>query len=75
MYQTIKDYVVSCKACQVNKRDYRYKPVPLRAMDIPTAPFEVLHMDIVIVGKESMGYKYVLSVICAFSKFVIFANG
>ena len=30
-----------------------------------------IHVDIVTVGKPSMGYKYVLSVICRFSKFLI----
>lgn len=70
MFQEIKDYVMSCKSCQINKRDYTYRPA---SMGIPSSPFEILHMDIVTVGKESLGYRYVLSIICAFSKFVLFA--
>ena len=65
-------YVLSCKTCQINKRDYSYKPSPLKQIDIPSAPFEILHMDIVTVGKQDNEYKYVLRNICAFSNFLIF---
>ena len=72
MYQDVKDYIISCESCQVNKRDYNYKPAPLQEMPVPSEPWEVIHVDIITVAKESKGYKYVLSIICAFSKYAIF---
>ena len=72
MYQDVKVYVMSCTSCQINKRDYNFKPAPLKEMPIPSEPWEVVHVDIITVAKESKGYKYVLSVICAFSKYAIF---
>jgi len=72
MYQDVKNYVISCTSCQSNKRDFNYKPAPLHEMPIPSEPWKVVHVDIITVAKESMGYKYVLSIICAFSKYAIF---
>jgi len=72
MYQAVKDYVQSCKNCQIFKRDHNYKPYPLQEPFIASAPFDMLHIDIVTVAKQSKEYKYVLSVICAFSKFALF---
>ena len=67
MYAEIKQYVASCKDCQLNKRDAHKHKVPLKPIPCEGI-FRRLHIDLFGPLKKVNGYKYVLLVVCGFSK-------
>ncbi len=67
MYAEIKEYVSSCHKCQVNKRtahpqNYPLKPLPCEGI------FRRLHIDVFGPLPQVGPYRYVLVIVCAFSK-------
>jgi hypothetical protein len=67
MYAEIKQYVASCKDCQLNKRDAHTNKVPLKPLP-SEGIFRRLHIDLFGPLKSLNGYKYVLLAVCGFSK-------
>ena len=66
----IREWVRSCLNCQKNKviRHIKPKPTPFEA---PDERFQIIHMDIVGPFPTTKdGYKYLLTVICRFTKWV-----
>jgi hypothetical protein len=45
MYSDVVTYVDTCHRCQLSKADKRMRMGEPRALDIPQAPWEVVHMD------------------------------
>ncbi len=66
MYSQIKQYVASCKMCQLNKRDSHPKKVPLKPLPCH-GPFQRLHVDLYGPLPEVNGYKYAVLFCDAFT--------
>ena len=45
--------------------------IPLQPLPVPNGPLERLHMDILRISTAPHGARYILVIICAFSKYVI----
>ena len=45
--------------------------IPLSPLDIPSAPFQTIHVDLLKFHTPSKGNNFILIIIDAFSKFVI----
>ncbi|VDH99564.1 Hypothetical predicted protein [Mytilus galloprovincialis] len=68
MYQAVADYIRGCDACQRAKPHVHAKRVPLTPMPI-TDTFARWHIDLIGPFKETkLGYRHILIVVCAFSK-------
>ena len=70
MYSDMKNYVYSCKLCSESNTGHAPK-VPLQPLPVASSPFEIVHVDLVGFHTPSCGYKYILVIIDAFSKFVV----
>lgn len=68
MYQDIKTYIETCEECQKSKRHYQGKSAPLHPFKSDDDIFSRLHMDFLELNKTPEGFKYLLVVTCAFSK-------
>lgn len=64
----VKKYVNGCAVCQQNKPLHRPSKIPLSPHDIPTAPWEVISMDIIGPLPESEGMDAILVVVDLYSK-------
>ncbi len=68
MMKDVSCYVGSCLTCQQANRNYAGKPAPLHPIP-PANIFSRMHMDILgPLPKSEEGYKYILLVVDAFSK-------
>ena len=71
MWNDIKSYCDSCVQCHSHKKNHRDKPAPLGQAPVPYGPWETVHTDILGPLPESPeGFRWVLLVVCAFTKFV-----
>lgn len=67
----VKDHIKKCEKCQTNKL-YKKTKMPMVETDTPSKPWQKVALDIVgPLPKSARGNEYVLTVQCAFSKFVI----
>ena len=64
------DYVQKCHICATANKGQQAK-IPLQPLPVPIGPLESIHMDILSISVPSQGAKYILVIICAFSKYVI----
>ena len=64
------EYVQQCEICAVANRGQQAK-IPLSPLPVPIGPLHTIHIDILSIPTPSQGYKYILVIICAFSKYVI----
>jgi len=63
-------YVQQCEVCARANKGQGAK-IPLQPLPVPTGPLERIHIDILSISVPSQGAKYILVIICAFSKYVI----
>ena len=59
-----------CEICAQANTSHRAK-VPFKPLPVPTGPLERIHIDILSIAVSSHGAKYILVIICAFSKYFI----
>ena len=65
-----KFYVSSCKLCLKTNTGHSPK-IPLTPLEIPSAPFQTIHVDLLKFHTPSKGNNFILVILDAFSKFVI----
>ena len=70
IYKDIQNYVSSCKFCLKTNTGHSPK-IPLNPLEIPSAPFQTIHVDLLKFHTPSNGNNFILVIIDAFSKFVI----
>ena len=70
IYKDIQNYVSSCKLCLKSNTGHSPK-IPLKPLEIPSAPFLTIHVDLLKFHTPSKGNNFTLVIIDAFSKFVI----
>ena len=70
MSSETSQFVQQCDVCAVANRGQQTK-VPLVSLPVPIEPLNTIFMDILSIHTPSKGYKYILVLICAFSKYVI----
>ena len=69
MWQEVKEYIRSCKGCQLSSRKDKAR-APLQPLQVESEPFNKVAFDIVgPLPTSSSGYKYVLTMMDLFSKF------
>lgn len=71
MNSFVQKYISHCLVCITHKRVPRAPNQLIHSWEKPSAPFEVIHADALGPLPQSNGYKYVLIVIDAFSKFCL----
>ena len=72
LFKDITDFVKSCHTCQISKRNYTHRAVPLHPLHVPTRPFTQWHVDFkVLTRKTRQGNTAVLCCIDAFSNWPI----
>lgn len=64
----VKRYVNGCSLCQANKPLHRPAKIPLSPHDVPSAPWEVVSMDIIGPLPESKGKNAILVFVDMFTK-------
>lgn len=69
--QFIKKYINHCVICLSQKRVPRASHQPIQSWTKPESPFSTVHMDVLGPLPESNGFKYVLVLVDAFSKFCL----
>jgi len=70
MRKNIRDFNRNCQACQKAKVNRHTKPPPV-SFKAPDERFQTIHVDIVgPFPRSKEGYKYLLTVICRFNKWV-----
>lgn len=70
MRQIVKKYVNNCKTCTRNKQ-IRHTKQRLTITDTPFSAFEVLSIDTVGPLRISNSHKYILTIQCDLSKYLI----
>ena len=70
IYKDIQNYVSSCKLCLKTNTGHSPK-ILLNPFEIPSAPFQTIHVDLLKFHTPSKGNNFILVIIDAFSKFVI----
>ena len=66
----MQNYVSSCKLCLKTKTGHSPN-IPLNPLEIPSAPFQTIHVDLLKLHTPSKGNNFIPVNIDAFSKFVI----
>lgn len=69
--QFVKKYINHCVVCLSQKRVPRTPHQPIQSWTKPESPFSVVHMDVLGPLPESNGFKYILVLVDAFSKFCL----
>ena len=70
MRKTIEEFCLSCSVCDENKRRSQ-KREPLQPMRLDTSePRNTIAMDVATLPWSSGGYRYMLSIIDLFAKFI-----
>lgn len=67
----VRKYISHCLICMSNKRIQRAPLQPIHSWQKPETPFEVIHMDALGPLPTSNGYRFVLIVVDAFSKYTL----
>ena len=70
MYTDIQNYVSSCKLCLESNTGHPPK-VALNPVQLPTAPFTQVNIDLLRFHVASRGFHYILVMVDSFSKFVV----
>ena len=70
IYNDMQNYVSSCKLCLKTNTGHSPK-IPLNTLEIHSAPFQTIHVDLLKFHTPSKGNNFILVIIDAFSKFVI----
>ena len=70
MFDSVQQYVTSCKTCQLVKCDTRPPKAPIIPMVIPDAPMQFISIGIAYMPKDTDGYQYILLIGDNFSKFI-----
>ena len=70
IYKDIQNYVSSCKLCLKTNTGPSPK-IPLNPLEIPSAPFQTIQMDLLKFHTPSKGNNFIIVILDAFSKFVI----
>ena len=70
MNTDISNYIQGCTICAEANAGHSIK-APLKSLAVPTLPFQVVHIDILSISTPSSGYKYIVLIVDAFSKYVI----
>ena len=70
IYKDIQNYVSSCKLFLKTNTGHSPK-IPLNSLEIPSVPFQTIHVDLLKFHTPSKGNNFILVIIDAFSKFVI----
>ena len=66
-----KNFVQSCDLCCRRKASASNQTPPLLHLARPSAPFQVCYMDFIKMPTTELGYKYALTYICGFSRYLI----
>lgn len=69
--QFVRKYVLHCLVCLAHKKIPRTSSQPIESWTKPDVPFGVIHTDVLGPLPESNGFKYVLIVVDAFSKYCL----
>lgn len=64
-------YITHCLVCLSHKKVARAPLQPIHSWEKPDVPFETVHMDVLGPLPEADGYRYVLILIDAFSKYCL----
>ncbi|CAH2094977.1 unnamed protein product [Euphydryas editha] len=67
----VSKYVTHCLVCLSHKKVARAPLQPIHSWEKPDVPLDTIHMDVLGPLPEADGYRYVLIVIDAFSKFCL----
>ena len=70
MYAYISTFISSCETCQKTNCDTRPPRAPLIPMFIPSAPMQLISLDIAYMPPDNDGYRYILLIGDTFSKFI-----
>lgn len=70
MNNMIKSHIRNCTACQINKQ-VRHTKEKMIKTDTPSTSFETVQIDTVGPLKISNGYRYILTLQCELTKFVV----
>jgi transposase InsO family protein len=72
MNENIESYVQSCDYCRRYKHNNRVAAVPIQPYGAPSAPFEVVHIDLTGANLPSTttGNKYILVLKCSLTRYV-----
>lgn len=69
MRQFVKKYIAHCVVCLTHKKVPRAPLQPIVSWTKPATPFDTVHADALGPLPESNGYKYILIIIDAFTKY------
>lgn len=69
MRQFVKKYISHCVVCLLHKKVPRSPLQPIVSWTKPSVPFDTIHVDALGPLPESNGYKYVLILVDAFTKY------
>ena len=70
MFDYIRSFTAHCQVCQKSKSDTTPPKAPMLPMFIPTAPMQLISLDIAYLPKDSSCYQYILLIGDTFSKYV-----
>lgn len=68
----VQKYISHCVVCLSHKKSPRAPLQPIHSYEKPDSPFETIHADALGPLPESNGYRYVLIIVDAFSKYCLF---
>jgi hypothetical protein len=71
MNSEIKNFVQSCSVCVARKGSAANQSPPMLHLPRPSGQWQVCYMDFVAFSESIGGYKYVLTYICGFSRYLI----
>ena len=69
-FSDIQNYIKSCKICITHNADSKFN-IPLKSLKTYNSPFESIHIDIMYLKTKSSGYQYILTILDAFTHYVI----
>ena len=71
MTDDVTNFVQSCEFCRLRKGSAGNQNPPMRHLARPSAPWQVCYMDFICFPEQSKGFKYALTYMCGFSRFLI----
>lgn len=69
--QFVRKYISHCLICLAHKKVPRAPSQPIQSWTKPDIPFSIIHTDVLGPLPESNGFKYVLIIVDAFSKYCL----
>ena len=70
MFSYIQSFIANCQVCQKSKCDTAPPKAPMVPMFIPSAPMQLVSLDIAYMPKDAHGYQYILLIGDVFSKYI-----